>query len=388
MIDLVKEEQFKAKIKVVGIGGCGNNAINAMIQSRIRGVEFIAMNTDLDVLRISLAEEKIQLGEKLTQGLGAGGDPEIGRQAAIESIEQIRDALAGAHMVFITAGMGGGTGTGGAPVVAEVAKEIGALTVAVVTKPFTGEGNYRNAVARSGIEELKTAVDALIVIDNNKLLMSSGKNLLAKDAFRLSNEPLVQAVRGISEIVTIPGYINVDFADVKCIMKETGVAVMGTAEGSGEERAVLTVKNAISNPLTEFNEITGAKGVLVNVTGNDITIQEFHEIVSYIQQESDEDARIIPGLVFDESMENKIRVTIIATGFGRKKKYQAHVPPHQVTEEFKDIETPAFLRKSPSLKKIVKGLKMENSAEIDPLKMAGEVFEKDDEESVTGLFKR
>ena len=310
-----------ARIKVIGVGGGGGNAVNRMIASRIGGIEFISANTDAQALRASHAVEKIQFGEKLTKGLGCGAQPEIGRQAALEDTEKILEVLEGADMVFITAGLGGGTGTGGAPIVASLASELGALTVAVVTKPFTFEGKRRMAQADQGIRELRDCVDTLICIPNDRLLATVERDTPLPEAFSVADDVLRQAVQGIADLITVPGLINLDFADVKTIMCGMGDAVMGTGVASGENRAVESAQKAISSPLLEDTSIHGAKGVIINITGgDDMTLSEVNEASSIIHQEADEEAIIIFGAVMDAKMEGKIKITVIATGFPRNEK--------------------------------------------------------------------
>jgi cell division protein FtsZ len=318
MIELVgRSEVLGARIKVVGIGGGGGNAVNTMISSGLPGVEFIAANTDLQALGVSLAPMKLQLGAQLTKGLGAGANPDIGRQAALDDSEIIRDHLSGADMVFLTAGMGGGTGTGGAPVVARMAKEQGALTVAVVTKPFQFEGRKRMRQAEEGMRELKDAVDTLIAIPNQRLLAIAGRNTSLIETFKRADDILLQAVRGISDLITVHGLINLDFADVRTIMAEMGMAMMGAGSASGENRAVEAAQKAVSSPLLEDISIHGARGVLINITGShDLSLHEVNEAATLIQEEAHEDANIIFGAVIDEQMGDEIRITVIATGFG------------------------------------------------------------------------
>jgi cell division protein FtsZ len=318
MIEMEDLYPMNAKIKVVGIGGAGCNAINTMIDSNLEGVEFIATNTDLQALGACKSSIKVQLGAKLTKGLGAGADPEIGRNAMMEDIDKIKDLLSGADMIFIAAGMGGGTGTGGSPVLAKVAKEIGALTVAIVTKPFLFEGKRRQRVAEKGIEELKDAVDTLITIPNQKLLVNSSKKMTLLDGFKKADEVLLHAVKGISDLITIPGLINLDFNDVRTVMSEMGMAFMGIGSATGENRAVEAAQKAISSPLLEDISIDGAKGLLINVTaGPDLTLHEVNEASTMIQEDAHEDANIIFGAVIDEAVGEEVRVTVIATGFGK-----------------------------------------------------------------------
>ena len=305
-----------ATITVIGIGGAGGNAVNTMISYNLRGVDFIAANTDAQALEASASPVKIQLGAETTKGLGAGSDPDIGRQAALETRETLREHIEGSDMVFITAGLGGGTGTGGAPIVAEIAREIGALTVAVVTKPFQFEGKKRNGQAEVGIAELRKMVDTLIIVPNQRLLSLGGRDISLIDAFRKADDILYHAVKGISDLIMVPGLINLDFADVKTIMSQMGLALMGTGTAGGENRAVEAAQKAISSPLLEDNAIQGARGVLLNITGGpNMTLHEINEASSMIQAEAHEDANIIFGTVVDESMGDEIRITVIATGF-------------------------------------------------------------------------
>jgi cell division protein FtsZ len=314
-IQFHEEARNNAKIKVIGVGGGGGNAVNRMINARVEGIEFIVANTDAQALHLSQAAVKIQLGSKLTQGLGAGANPDIGRKAALEDADKIIEALEGADMVFVTAGMGGGTGTGAAPIIASLASEMGALTVAVVTKPFGFEGKRRQNQAERGLNELIDSVDTTIVIPNEKLLA------VAKDAgffesFRIADDILRQAVQGISDIITIPGIINRDFADVKTIMQGMGYAVMGTATGAGEQRAVDAAKAAIASPLLEAGAIDGARGILINITGSStLKLAEVNEASTIIQNAAHEDANIIFGAVLDESVGEDVKITVIATGF-------------------------------------------------------------------------
>jgi cell division protein FtsZ len=306
-----------AKIKVIGVGGGGGNAVNTMIMAQLEGVDFVVANTDAQALRKSQAPVKVQLGNKLTKGLGAGANPEVGREAANEDRVRLAEILDGADMVFIAAGLGGGTGTGAAPIIAEVAKELGALTVAVVTKPFTREGKQRMKKAGQGIDLLKDVVDSLIVIPNDRLLGLSGKNTSILDAFKPSDDVLRQAVQGISELITTSGLINVDFADVKAVMSERGMAMMGIGVAEGERRAAEAAHRAISSPLLEEIDISGAKGVLVNITASSsMTMEEFDEASSIIHEKVHEDANIIIGLVINEELGERIKITAIATGFG------------------------------------------------------------------------
>jgi cell division protein FtsZ len=309
-------------IKVIGVGGGGNNAVNRMIESGLRKVQFIAVNTDLQALKVSQAELKLPIGTKLTGGLGAGGVPEIGEKAALEDREEMQNSLRGADMVFITAGMGGGTGTGAAPVVAQIARELDALTVAVVTKPFEFEGRKKMQIAEEGIEKLREAVDTLIIIPNQYLLKIVERRTPIKEAFLMADDVLRQGVQGISELITEPGMINIDFADVRTIMKGQGDALMGIGLGEGDNRAVDSATNAINNPLLEDARIEGAKGILVNVTGgDDLSLSEYEEVIKIITANADGDALIISGQANDPALTDTIKVTVIATGFHSEETY-------------------------------------------------------------------
>ncbi len=316
MIEFQNEEQSTfATIKVVGCGGGGNNAVNRMVDAGLRGVEFVAVNTDRQALSQTNAQVKIQIGEKLTKGLGAGAIPEVGRRAAEESREEIASALKGADLVFITAGMGGGTGTGAAPIVAEIARDLGTLTIAVVTKPFNFEGKQRMKNAEAGIAELKQHVDTLVVIPNDRLLQVVNKGTTMLEAFRIADDVLRQGIQGISDLIAVPAMINLDFADVKTVMESGGMAHMGIGIGSGENKLVEAAKNAISSPLLETN-IDGARAVLINVTGGeDISIVDINEAANLIMEAADPDANIIFGAGIDETMKDEVRITVIATGF-------------------------------------------------------------------------
>jgi cell division protein FtsZ len=339
-----------AKIKVIGIGGGGGNAVNTMIDCDLHGIDFIVANTDAQALRMSKAPVKIQLGGQLTKGLGAGANPNVGRDAADENRAQLAEVLKGADMVFIAAGLGGGTGTGAAPVIADVAKEIGALTVGVVTKPFTREGKLRLSKAESGVRELKKHVDSLVIIPNDRLLGLAGKSMSILDAFKPSDDVLRQAVQGISDLITTSGLINVDFADVKAIMSERGMAMMGIGLATGENRAVEAATKAISSPLLEDIDISGAKGVLVNITGSSsMTMDEFDAASKVIHEKVHEDANIIVGLVIDESLGEMVKITAIATGFGD------HFDLEKGRTELKSIApspTEAVNREIPTFKRI------------------------------------
>ncbi len=319
MIELIENVDPGARIKVIGAGGCGGNAVNHMIASDLRNVDFIAVNTDSQALQNNSAPNRLQIGQMLTRGRGTGGNPEIGRKAALEDEDRLREALSEAEMVFVTAGMGGGTGTGSAPVIARIARESGALTVGVVTKPFQFEGRKRMGQADEGVRELKNAVDTLITIPNQRLLSIASRTTSLKEAFQKADDVLLQAVRGISELVTVHGLINLDFADVRSIMAEMGMAMMGAARASGENRAVEAAQRAISSPLLEDVSIKGARGLLINVTGGpDMSLYEVNEAASLIQEEAHEDANIIFGAVIDEKIADEIHVTVIATGFGER----------------------------------------------------------------------
>lgn len=339
-----------AKIKVIGVGGGGGNAVNTMIDCQLHGIDFVVANTDAQALRMSKAPVKIQIGGQLTKGLGAGADPSMGRDAAEENREQLAEVLKGADMIFIAAGLGGGTGTGAAPIIAEVAKEIGALTVGVVTKPFTREGKLRLAKAESGVRELKKHVDSLVIIPNDRLLGLAGKSMSILDAFKPSDDVLRQAVQGIADLITTSGLINVDFADVKAIMSERGMAMMGIGLASGENRAVEAATKAISSPLLEDIDISGAKGVLVNITGSSsMTMDEFDAASRVIHEKVHEDANIIVGLVIDENLGENVKITAIATGFGdrfdmEKTKAELKSVSSRVEGEEVNREIPTFKR--------------------------------------------
>ena len=345
-----------AKIKVVGVGGGGGNAINMMISYNLNGVDFIVANTDAQALVASKSPMKIQLGREITKGLGAGSDPDVGKRSALEARDILRDNLTGADMVFITAGFGGGTGTGGAPVVAEIAKDLGALTVAVVTKPFIFEGKKREKQAEDGIAELKESVDTLIVIPNQRLLSLGGRNMPLLDAFKKADDILYHAVKGISDLIMVPGLINLDFADVRNVMSEMGLALMGTGIARGEDRAVEAAQKAVSSPLLEDNTIQGARGVLLNITGGpDMTLYEINEASSLVQAEAHDDANIIFGTVIDEDIGDEIRITVIATGFDTKDRKKHDIPTvsNYVSYKREDLSTPTFIRKEKSADKPV-----------------------------------
>ena len=331
-----------AKIRVMGIGGAGNNALSSMInQGQIQGVDFVAVNTDAQALLLSQAAAKVQIGENLTKGLGSGGDPEIGKQAVEESREKIKDILDGSDMVFLAAGMGGGTGTGATPTIAQVAKEAGALTIAVITKPFAFEGTRRMVVAEDGIEDLKDKVDTLIVIPNQRILDVVDKKLSLLEAFKVADSVLTQGVQGISDLITMPGLINVDFADVRTIMSEAGSALMGIGTGVGENRAQAAARSAIASPLLEIS-MDGARGVLFNITGGqDITMSDVDEAAKIIAEAADPDANIIFGATIDDTMHDQIKITVIATGFDQtRQRLSQFMVPEKKPEEVSAAQTP------------------------------------------------
>ena len=310
-----------ALIKVIGVGGGGGNAVEHMLRESIEGVHFVVVNTDAQALRNSGAETTIQIGANITKGLGAGANPDVGREAALENRDEIRQMLSGSDMVFISAGMGGGTGTGAAPVIAEVAKELGILTVAVVTKPFNFEGKKRMSYALQGIDELSKHVDSLITIPNDKLLKVLGRGVSLLDAFKAANNVLMGAVQGIAELITRPGLINVDFADVRTVMREMGTAMMGTGSARGDDRAEEAAEKAISSPLLEDIDLAGAKGILVNITaGLDVTMEEFETVGNAVKAFASENATVVVGAVIDPSLEDELRVTVVATGIGNERK--------------------------------------------------------------------
>jgi cell division protein FtsZ len=340
-----------AAIKVVGVGGGGSNAVNRMISAGLRGVEFIAINTDAQALAMSNADKKIHIGSKITKGLGAGGDPEIGRQAADESKEDLMESLEGADMVFVTAGMGGGTGTGGAPIVAQAARELGSLTIGVVTKPFSFEGRRRGQAAEDGVRTLKQKVNTLITIPNDRLLQIIDRTATVIEAFRTADDVLRQGVQGIADLITVPGLINLDFADVRTVMHEAGAALIGIGVASGEDRAIRAAQAAISSPLLETS-MQGARGVLLNVTGGvDLGLMEVSEAAQIIKDAADPDANIIFGAVIDEKADSEVRITVIATGFdlAKHKDEPAQAEPDEVDNGMKtlmnDLDIPAFLRR-------------------------------------------
>ncbi|MBI3148472.1 MAG: cell division protein FtsZ [Betaproteobacteria bacterium] len=330
--EILDQEPQEAVIKVIGVGGCGGNAVDHMIDKGVQGVDFIAANTDAQALKRNGAAMQLQIGANLTRGLGAGARPEIGRDAAMEDRDHIAEGIAGADMLFITAGMGGGTGTGAAPVVAQIAKEMGVLTVAVVTRPFAFEGK-RQRVAQAGIEELQKYVDSLIIIPNEKLMAVLGEDVELEAAFAAANDVLHSAVAGIAEIINNPGLVNVDFADVKTVMSEVGMAMMGSATADGPERARLAAEGAIASPLLEEVNLAGARGVLVNITANrSLKIKEYHEVMNTIKAFTAEDAMVIVGTVLDEAMGDCLRVTMVATGLGGGVARRQMQPPMQQTQ--------------------------------------------------------
>lgn len=358
MYDVTTDSSLYAQIKVIGIGGGGSNAVDRMIEDGVTGVEFLAVNTDAQALHRSRAKVKIQIGHKLTRGLGAGADPAIGKKAAEESRLELEDFISGADMLFVTAGMGGGTGTGAAPIIAEIAKNLGVLTIGVVTRPFTFEGKKRASQAETGISELKAHVDTLIVIPNDRLLELVEQNTPILDAFRAADSILRQGVQGISELIASPGLINLDFADVKSVMKERGAAMMGIGRATGENRAVEAAKKAIYSPILE-QTINGAKGVIMNIKGgNDLSLHEANLAADVVIDAADPDVNIIFGAVIDDSLNDEIYVTIIATGFGPKKerpryyKGSIKITPFN-NEEPDEFDIPTFIRNNPVYKRDV-----------------------------------
>lgn len=348
MFELVDSVPQSAVIKVIGVGGGGGNAVHHMISNQVEGVDFICANTDAQALSNIKAKTVLQMGSGITKGLGAGANPEIGRQAALEDRDEIADVLAGADMVFITAGMGGGTGTGGAPVVAEVARDMGILTVAVVTRPFPFEGKKRSSIAAQGIHELSESVDSLITIPNEKLLDVLGKEATLLDAFKAANDVLLGAVKGIADLIMRPGMINVDFADVKTVMSEMGMAMMGTGCASGEDRAREAAEAAIRSPLLEDVNLEGARGILVNITaGENLSLGEFSEVGDTIEEFASDDATVVVGTVIDPTLTDEIRVTVVATGLGG----QLHKPTKVVDNtsrdkrtDYRQLDRPAVMR--------------------------------------------
>jgi cell division protein FtsZ len=355
MFEIVDTQPQEAVIKVIGVGGCGGNAVDHMILEGVEGVEFICANTDAQALRRNKAKTLLQLGSDVTKGLGAGANPEIGRQSAIEDRERIIELIDGADMLFLTAGMGGGTGTGAAPIVAEAARELGILTVAVVTKPFAFEGK-RQKVAHQGLEELSRHVDSLIVIPNDKLMQVLGEDVSMLDAFKAANSVLHGAVAGIAEVIKCPGLVNVDFADVRTVMSEMGMAMMGSATSAGLERARLAAEQAVSSPLLEDVNLAGARGVLVNITAStSLKMKEVHEVMNTIKGFTAEDATVIVGTVIDDQLEDRLRVTMVATGLGQPAGRQQQPKPLTVIRtgtdaapvemNYADLEAPAVMRR-------------------------------------------
>jgi len=348
MFEFVDTDNQAAVIKVIGVGGGGGNAVQHMLSGNIEGVEFICANTDVQALNNCAAKTSLQLGRNITKGLGAGADPEIGRQAALEDRDRVMDLLEGADMVFITAGMGGGTGTGAAPIVAQVAKEMGILTVAVVTRPFLFEGKKRAQIADDGINELGQFVDSLITIPNEKLLAVLGRDISLLNAFGAANDVLLGAVQGIAELITCPGLINVDFADVKTVMSEMGMAMMGSGKAQGEDRAAVAAETAVSSPLLEDVNLSGAKGILVNITaGMDMTIGEFDEVGNTVKQFASENATVVVGTVIDPDMSGEMRVTIVATGLGqiaRDDAARVKLVQNVAVGDYKEFDRPTVIR--------------------------------------------
>ena len=350
MFELMDSYSQSAIIKVIGVGGGGGNAVQHMVSASIDGVEFICANTDAQALKNTSVKTTLQLGSDITKGLGAGANPEIGRQAAMEDRERIIDVLEGSDMIFITAGMGGGTGTGAAPVVAQLAKEMGILTVAVITRPFPFEGHKRADIANEGIKELAQFVDSLITIPNEKLLTVLGRDISLLNAFKAANDVLLGAVQGIAELITCPGLINVDFADVRTVMAEMGMAMMGSGSGRGQDRARVAAESAICSPLLEDINLSGAKGILVNITsGMDLTMGEFEEVGNTLKEFSSDNATIVVGTVIDQQMEDEVRVTVVATGIGsdyRSKDEPVVIATRRGDEQFdyKNLERPTIIR--------------------------------------------
>ncbi len=349
MFELVDAANQAAVIKVIGVGGGGGNALQHMLGANMEGVEFICANTDAQALKNSSAKTVLQLGCNMTKGLGAGANPDVGRQAALEDRDRLMDILDGSDMIFITAGMGGGTGTGAAPIVAQVAKEMGILTVAVVTRPFAFEGKKRASIADEGIVELSQFVDSLITIPNEKLLSVLGRDVSLLNAFSAANDVLLGAVQGIAELITCPGLINVDFADVRTVMSEMGMAMMGSGKAQGEERSRVAAEAAISSPLLEDVNLSGARGILVNITaGMDLSIGEFDEVGSTVKQFASENATVVVGTVIDPEMSGDIRVTIVATGLGNMMKEDASriklVQNADLSVDYKDLDRPTVMR--------------------------------------------
>ncbi|MEN6587412.1 MAG: cell division protein FtsZ [Sulfuricella sp.] len=371
MFEIMEAPMQEAVIKVIGVGGCGGNAVDHMIVSGLEGVEFICANTDAQALKRSQARTQLQLGAHITKGLGAGANPEIGRASAMEDRERIAEMIQGANMLFITAGMGGGTGTGAAPIVAEVAKELGILTVAVVTKPFAFEGK-RSKVAQLGMETLAQHVDSLIVVPNDKLMQVLGDDVSFQDAFKAANDVLHGAVSGIAEVINCPGLVNVDFADVKTVMSENGMAMMGSATASGVDRARIAAERAVASPLLEDVDLAGARGVLVNITASmSLKMKEYYEVMETIKEFTAEDATVIVGTVIDENMGDALRVTMVATGLGGAVSRQQNKPQLVVRNgtdnapmvvDYEALEQPAVMRRR------------ERGAQLEAMKQSGVDF--------------
>lgn len=376
--ELVQEPVNLARIRVIGCGGAGGNAINRMIDGGLTGVDFIAANTDMQALGASNAQTRLQIGTTVTRGLGSGGNPEVGRRAVEESRDLIAESLEGSDMVFVTAGMGGGTGTGAAPIVADVAKELGALTVGVVTKPFDFEGRHRQRQAQEGLQTLKEAVDTLIVIPNQRLLSIVQKDTKLSEAFRVADDVLLQATRGISDLIAVPGLVNLDFADVRSVMSKMGDALMGTGNAEGESRASEAARQAVTSPLLEEVSISGAKGVLVNITGgDDLSLTDVNDATSIIYDAAGDDANLFFGAVVDPSFEGRIQVTVIATGIGAsaaQERPHVHTAPEPVAIGA-NLDRPAYRR-------------IEVDAEPEPVKRVIRSFIDDDLETPTFLRKQ
>ncbi|MFQ5912710.1 MAG: cell division protein FtsZ [Nitrospinota bacterium] len=375
LFELGEEINIGARLKVIGVGGAGGNAINAMIAANVRGVEFITANTDLQALNSSTAPIRLQLGGKLTKGLGTGANPDLGRKSALEDAERISELMVATDMVFVTAGMGGGTGTGAAPVLASIARDCGALTVAVVTKPFLFEGRRRLVQAEMGLKELKDSCDTVITIPNQRLMNVVARTTTLFEAFNVANDVLRQAVEGIANLVTKPGLINLDFADVKTVMTEMGMALMGTGQSTGENRALDAAQQAISSPLLEESSIDGARGILLNVTGGpDMTLHEIHEAAQLIHEAAHDEANIMFGAVIDENTQGQISVTVIATGFGEKEAGE----PYLKTVVKEDLEIPTHIRRGHA-----GGVSLPTSGAL-----AYQAYEEDELDTPTFLRKR
>ncbi|SET24468.1 cell division protein FtsZ [Stigmatella erecta] len=373
-MDQFEQNKQAAKIRVVGVGGAGCNAVNTMILAKLERVDFIAANTDVQALAANKSPTRLQIGQTLTKGLGAGANPEMGREAALESRDQIAAVLEGADMVFVTAGMGGGTGTGAAPIIADIAKSLGCLTVGVVTKPFLFEGNKRRKQAEQGLVELKAAVDTLITIPNQRLLTLSTEPMPLLETFKRADEVLLNAVQGISDLIQYHGYINVDFADVKTIMSDKGLALMGTGSSSGDKRALIAMQQAISSPLLEDVSIDGATGLLINITGGrDMTLQEVNEALTLVHDAADNEAEIIFGSLIDEQIQDEVKITIIATGFVHREMKQQRVVAAQTTP------VPLVNRPSSSVLSVAR----EEVATLVPAKSGGRSLSSVENKSIT-----